>query len=283
MTVVVVGANGQLGRALGELLPEARCYSRDELDVADAQAVASLDLSGVSAIVNAAAWTHVDGAEDPTAIDAVWQANVGGVARLAGLARMHDLPLVHVSSDYVFDGTHPGLIPTDALVCPTSVYGASKAAGEIAARTAPRHYIVRTSWVFGDGPNFVRTMRRLGATRTELTVVDDQVGRPTYAPDLARAIVHLLDRQARYGVYHASGSGEVVSWAGFARKILHGTGCTVVPVTTAEYAQIAPQAAPRPANSALSLASLIQAGFYMRDWKVALEEYLTLENERDAR
>ena len=163
---------------------------------------------------------------------------------------------------------------------PRGVYGLTKAASEMATRLAPRHYVVRTSWVFGDGHNFVRTMLRLARSRGEVSVVDDQVGRPTYAPDLAAAVVGLLERGCAPGTYHATGSGDVVSWATVAAAALEGTGCTVRPITTSEYAAGAPQAAPRPPYSALDLSSLTDAGISMRDWRVALAEYLVSERER---
>jgi dTDP-4-dehydrorhamnose reductase len=208
----------------------------------------------------------------------VWDINATGVFHLAEHARDRDLPLVHVSTDYVFGGDHSTPITVDAPLAPQGAYGATKAAGEMAAHLAPRHYVVRTSWVFGDGPNFVRTMRRLARDREEVTVVADQLGRPTYAVDLAAALVGLLDVEAPYGTYHATGSGDVVSWADFAAAVLAGTGCRVVPVTTEDYLSRAPQAAPRPAYSALDLSTLEAVGVRMRDWREALAEYLAKED-----
>lgn len=269
MTVLVTGANGQLGRALAAVLPDARCCGR-ELDITDAGALDAHDWTGTTAIVNAAAWTAVDAAErEPLA---AWDVNAGGVAHLAWHARRLDVPLVQVSSDYVFRGDHTGDMPVDGPLDPQGAYGVSKAAGELAARTAPRHHVVRTSWVFGDGPNFVRTMRRLALDRSEVRVVDDQVGRPTYALDLARAVAGLLGSDLPAGTWHATGSGPVVSWAGFGRAVLAGTGCRVVPVSTQEYARSVPQTAPRPANSALAF-----TGLHLRDWREALADHLRQE------
>ena len=279
MTALVTGGSGQLGRALQPLLPDARFVDL-ELDITDRAALGAYDWAGVTAIVNAAAWTAVDAAEAPDTLLRAWDVNVTGVANLAWHARRLDVPLVHVSTDYVLRGDHVGFAPVDAPLDPQGMYGTGKAASEMAARIASRHYVVRTSWVFGDGPNFVRTMLRLAAERDELTVVDDQVGRPTYAVDLARALVALLERGAPGGTYHATGGGEVVSWAGFAAQVLRGSSCRVVPVTTEQYLLTAAQVAPRPAYSALDLSSLEAVGIRMRDWREALAEYLKQEDAR---
>lgn len=278
MTVLVVGAGGQLGRALRQLRPQASFVDVPEVDLTSSASVAALPWDGVRAVVNAAAWTAVDPAEDLERLPTVWDVNATGVFHLAWHARRLDLPLVHVSTDYVFRGDHRSPVPVDAPLDPQGAYGATKAAGEMAAHLAPRHYVVRTSWLFGDGPNFVRTMRRLAASRDEVTVVDDQLGRPTYALDLAAALLALLDGGAPAGTYHATGSGDVVSWAELAVVAVRGTGCRVRPVSTAEYLLAAPQAAPRPAYSALDLSALEAVGVQMRDWREALAEYLRLED-----
>lgn len=276
MTALVVGSGGQLGRALQDLLPDGRFVDVPEVDLTSRESVAALDWDGVDAVINAAAWTAVDAAEDAEKLPTVWAVNATGVFHLAEHARRLDVPLVHVSTDYVFGGSFDSPVPVDAPMAPEGAYGATKAAGEMAAHLAPKHYVVRTSWVFGDGPNFVRTMRRL-ADREELTVVDDQLGRPTYAVDLASALLGLLDAGAPYGTYHATGSGDVVSWAQFAAEILRDAPVRVVPVSTEQYLEKAPQAAPRPAYSALDLSSIEAVGVRMRDWREALREYLTKE------
>lgn len=281
MTTLVVGAGGQLGRALRQLRPQARFVDVPEVDLTSSASVAALPWDDVRAVVNAAAWTAVDPAEDLDRLPTVWDVNATGVFNLAWHARRLDLPLVHVSTDYVFRGDHRSPVPVDAPLDPQGAYGATKAAGEMAAHLAARHYVVRTSWLFGDGPNFVRTLRRLAASRDEVTVVDDQLGRPTYALDLAAALLALLDGRAPYGTYHATGAGDVVSWADVAAVAVRGTGCRVRPVSTVEYLaaapQAAPQPAPRPAYSALDLGALEAVGVRMRDWREALAEYLRLE------
>ena len=276
-TPLVTGGNGQLGRALRPLLPHGRLVDVAELDITDRAALEAFDWDGVDAIVNAAAWTAVDQAEEPGSTLTAWDVNVTGVAHLAWHARRLDVPLVHVSTDYVFRGDDPAPVQVDARPDPQGVYGITKAASELACRLAPRSYVVRTSWVFGDGPNFVRTMLRLAQDRTEVTVVDDQLGRPTYAVDLAGALVALVDRGCPPGSYQATGSGDVVSWAEVAAAALEGTGCAVAPITTAQYAAKAPSMAPRPPYSALDLTSLEQVGITMRDWRVALADYLDRE------
>jgi dTDP-4-dehydrorhamnose reductase len=278
VTALVVGSGGQLGRALQDLLPDARFVDVPDIDLTSRDSVAGLAWDGVSAVVNAAAFTAVDAAEDAEKLPTAWDVNATGVFHLAYHARLLDVPLVHVSTDYVFRGDHSAPIGVDAPLDPQGAYGATKAAGEMAAHLAARHYVVRTSWVFGDGPNFVRTMRRVAASRDELTVVGDQLGRPTYAVDLARALLALLDREAPYGTYHATGAGDVVSWAEFATEILRDTSCTVTPVTTEQYQRTSPQSAPRPAYSALDLSTLETAGVVMRDWREALAEYLQKES-----
>lgn len=269
MTVLVSGANGQLGRALRPLLPDGRFCGR-ELDISSRSSVEAHDWEGVTAIVNAAAWTAVDAAEQDTL--GAWDTNATGVAHLALQARRLQVPLVHVSSDYVLSGDHEGDAATGAPLAPLGAYGTTKAAGELAARLAPQHYVVRTSWVYGDGPNFVRTMRRLADGRDSVSVVDDQYGRPTRADDLAGALVDLLRTRPAPGTYHATGAGPVVSWAGFAEAVLEGTGCRVARVTTAEYSAGRPATAPRPVNSALEAGPLV-----LRDWREALTDYLAQE------
>jgi dTDP-4-dehydrorhamnose reductase len=273
MTVLVTGASGQLGRGLATLLPDAAFTDVTggftPLDITSRAALAAWDWSGVTAILNAAAWTAVDKAEELGSLPTAWDVNVTGTANLALEARRLDIPFVTVSTDYVFRGDHTGDAPVGLAFDPQGAYGITKAAGEIAARIAPKHHVVRTSWVFGEGPNFVRTMRRLGAERSSLSVVDDQLGRPTYAVDLAAALVGLLERDD-WGTHHATGGGPVVSWADFARACLVGLDCEVVPISTADYG--APS--PRPANSALV------ADLPMRDWREALAEYLSLEGAR---
>ena len=275
MRACVLGANGQLGRALVVALPDAVALGRDGLDIGDADAVAGYDFSGVDVVFNAAAHTAVDRAETEPA--AAWRTNALGPAHLAAAAARHGFTLVHVSTEYVFDGTAPGPMPEDTPLAPLGVYGASKAAGELAVRAAPRHVIARTSWVVGDGANFVATMTRLAREGVSPTVVDDQIGRPAFARDLAAALIALAGRE--HGTYHVTNDGEPVSWHGLAREVFARCGRSpgdVRPVTTAEYTVDKPRTARRPANSVLDLSLLTQAGVAMPPWRDSLDLHMGL-------
>ncbi|MCK8608300.1 bifunctional dTDP-4-dehydrorhamnose 3,5-epimerase family protein/NAD(P)-dependent oxidoreductase [Agromyces sp. C10] len=289
LVTIVVGANGQLGRALRASFEAdaaadgsagaIRFLGRDDLDLGSADAVRSHDWSGVGTIVNAAAYTAVDAAEGAGRADA-WAVNATAVAALAEVAARRRMTLVHVSTDYVFDGLrHPHR--EDEPVAPLGVYGASKAAGELAVRQVPRHYLVRTSWVVGDGPNFVRTMRRLAEQGVDPAVVNDQTGRVTFADELARGIRHLLDHHAPYGVYHLSNGGPVVSWYDLARQVFTATGhdpdrvrATTAADYAAELADAGRVVAPRPAHSEFDLAKLRATGFEPEPAADALRRYL---------
>jgi dTDP-4-dehydrorhamnose 3,5-epimerase len=184
---------------------------------------------------------------------------------LARVATKHGITLVHVSSDYVFDGTAHRHYREDDPVAPLGVYGQTKAAGDLIVGTVPRHFIVRTSWVIGHGRNFVRTMLSLAQRGVSPTVVNDQWGRLTFASELARAITHLIDTRAPYGTYNVTGSGPVASWAEIARQVFAVAGYDpdrVAGVSTEQYfaSAVAP-VAPRPLNSALDLAKLSSTGF----------------------
>jgi dTDP-4-dehydrorhamnose reductase len=173
MTAAIVGAGGQLGRAMSTVLPDAVVLTRADLDIVNARAVAAHDWSGVDVLLNAAAYTAVDQAETPDGRVAAWAANATAVAHLAAAANNHGMTLVHVSTEYVFDGYGSEPFTEDAPLCPLSSYGASKAAGDVAAAVAARHYIVRTTWVTGEGANFVRTMLGLAARGVSPVVVAD--------------------------------------------------------------------------------------------------------------
>jgi dTDP-4-dehydrorhamnose 3,5-epimerase len=277
VTAVIVGANGQLGRALRQQFPDAVALDRAALDVSDAAAVSSHDWSGVDVVLNAAAYTAVDAAEDPANLAAVRGANVDAVGHLAEAAQRHGFTLVHVSSEYVFDGRHEGPIPEDLPPSPLSVYGQSKADGDAQAAKADRHYVVRTTWVVGEGGNFVRTMASLADRGISPSVVGDQIGRPTFTADLAGGIAHLLATGAPFGTYNLTCDGEPASWAEVARAVYEARGRSaddVTPVTTAEYFADKPSAAVRPLNSVLDLTKIRATGFRPRDWRTALAEYL---------
>ncbi|MGY1846843.1 SDR family oxidoreductase [Blastococcus sp. SYSU DS1021] len=278
MNAVIVGAGGQLGRALRGAFPDAVALDRAALDVTDAAAVRAFDWTGVDVVLNAAAWTAVDAAEDPANLAAVRAVNVDAVAHLAHAADRAGAALVHLSSEYVFDGTHPGPIPEDLPPSPLSVYGRSKADGDACATAVERHWLVRTTWVVGEGGNFVHTMAGLADRGISPSVVDDQIGRPTTAADLAAGIRHLVGTGAPYGPYNLTGDGEPASWADVAALVFTARGRSaddVQRVSTAEYFAGRAGVAPRPLNSVLDLAKIRAAGFRPVHWREGLRDHLS--------
>lgn len=275
LRTVIVGANGQLGRALQALLPDAELLDLPDFDCTDARAVEAYPWRGVGTIVNAAAYTAVDAAETPDGRRACWAANVAGVGNLCRVAAAHRSTLVHVSSDYVFDGTSE-LHTEDEPFSPLGVYGQTKAAGDALVGQLDRHYLVRTSWVIGDGRNFVRTMADLAAKGASPTVVDDQFGRLTFTSDLAAGIVHLLGAGAPYGTYNLTGEGPVQSWCDIAKDVFALCGRSrddVTGVSTDTWAE-GKLTSPRPRHSALDLARITAAGFLPADGGTRLAEYV---------
>ncbi|MDJ1371492.1 dTDP-4-dehydrorhamnose reductase [Gulosibacter molinativorax] len=279
--ILVTGAAGQLGTALRDAFPEAEFpgvefVTHAELDITDPQLATARPWRQYTAIVNAAAYTAVDAAET-TGRQASWAVNAAGVANLARVAAEFGLTLVHVSSDYVYDGASTDAYREDAPLAPLGVYGQTKAAGDLAAATAPRHYIVRTSWVIGDGANFVNTMASLADRGIAPQVVDDQIGRPTFTRDIAAGIRHLLETRPEYGVYHLTNTGEPASWAEVAREVYTGVGASadaVTGVSTAAYFEDKPGTSPRPLNSVLEVDKLTHTGFTAPSWRDRLTEYL---------
>ena len=274
--ILVTGANGQLGRALKRLLADAEFCTHADFDITNPP---ERNWKQYSAIINCAAYNDVNGAENDRA--AAWAVNAEAPARLARIAAENQLTLVHVSSDYIFDGTNE-VHSEEELPSPLSAYGASKAAGDTAAQTAPQHYVIRTSWVFGDGENFMSTMRRLATKGVEPKVIHDQRGRPTFAEDLAKGIVHLLNSDADYGVYNLSNSGDTVGRDEIAMAVFIGLGhdpAEVTPVTTEQYREIAGPDAPRPKESTLALDKIEATGFKPQNWRAALALYLALYPE----
>lgn len=278
---LVVGGNGQLGTALRNELgdaPWADFTTRDTLDINSPDLENARRWRDYDTIINAAAYTAVDTAETPEGRTAAWAANATAIARLARIATEYGITLVHVSSDYVFDGTKPGAYTETDPVAPLGVYGQTKAAGDAIASTAPRHYIIRTSWVIGDGNNFVRTMASLAERGIDPRVVDDQTGRLTFTTDIARGIRHLIDTHAEYGVYNLTGGGEPQTWYDIARDVYEITGhdpARVTGVSTDEYfAAATTPVAPRPRNSVLDLGKLEATGFTPADARETLRESL---------
>ena len=279
--ILVLGANGQLGRALQAEFSGAahiEYASRDDLDVTSPALADARHWRDYGTIINAAAYTAVDAAETADGRRDAWAANVTGVAALARIAAENGITLVHVSSDYVFDGSLEGAYGEDDALCPLGVYGQTKAAGDAIVATVLQHYIVRTSWVIGEGKNFVRTMASLAERGIDPSVVDDQVGRLTFTDQLASGIRHLLDASAPYGVYNLTGAGVPASWADIARAVYAITGhdpSRVTGVSTEAYfAGATSPVAPRPHSSVLDLAKIEATGFTLRDAAESLREYL---------
>ena len=276
---LIIGSKGQLGIALAKRFPKAKTVDQDELDITNQDSLKRFDWSNVDVILNAAAYTNVDGAETPEGRIAAWQVNASAVGYLSSLAITHDLIVVHVSTDYIFDGTkNPHR--EDEPFSPLSVYGQSKAAGDIALSIAPKHYILRTSWVIGEGKNFVRTMMGLAAKNVSPTVIVDQIGRLTFTSTLVDAAEQLLKTKAAYGVYNVSNEGDPASWADITRLIFKELGrddLIVTDTTTTEYFASKPNVAPRPHMSAMSLDKIKATGLPLRDWHDELSTYIKEE------
>jgi dTDP-4-dehydrorhamnose reductase len=274
--ILVVGAKGMLGHDLLAVLEgDVRGMDLPDIDITSLESTRKALLTlKPRVIINAAAYTDVDGCESNA--DLAMQVNGEGVAHLALVAREIGATLVQVSTDYVFDGGKGSPYLPDDATGPLSIYGESKLAGELNARMAPRHLIVRTQWLYGiHGKNFVETMLKLAAERDELTVVDDQIGSPTWTRDLALAIKALVDKGC-CGTYHAANAG-FCSWNEFARTIFAETGnsITVKPMTTAELNR----PARRPLYSTLDCAKLTtDTGFQPQPWQEALKQYLQLRS-----
>jgi dTDP-4-dehydrorhamnose 3,5-epimerase len=274
--ILILGANGQLGTALRAKFPEAKCVDRDEFDITDREAYEKYDWSAIDVVINAAAYTAVDDAETAEGRLSSWQLNATAVGLMTDVANMYNLTLVHISSDYVFDGSKESHTEDEAF-SPLGVYGQSKAAGDIAAARAKKHFTLRTSWVIGEGKNFVRTMKSLAEKGVKPKVVGDQFGRLTFTTDLSDAIAFLLNEKAPYGTYNVTNEGDIVSWAQIAQEVFIASGAAAADVTsisTDEYFTDKPEAAPRPLNSTLALNKIKKLGFAPRDWRVGLEDYM---------
>lgn len=281
MKVLVTGSQGQLGydviKGLCSRKHEALGFDLPELDITDEVAVqAVFDRVKPDAVIHCAAWTAVDAAEESGNIAKVFAVNEGGTRNIAAACKRTGAKLLYLSTDYVFDGQGSSPWRADeARFAPLNEYGKSKLAGENAVRELLQTYfIVRIAWVFGkNGNNFVKTMLRLSETHDTLRVVCDQVGTPTYTPDLARLLVDMIETD-KYGVYHATNEGGYISWYDFASAIMQEAGklTKIIPVTTAEYDL---SKAARPFNSRLDKSKLKENGFEpLPDWRDALKRYL---------
>lgn len=271
----IVGANGQLGQALARLYPEATLVDQAEFDITDPASYEKMDWSQFDTIINAAAMTNVDGAETPQGRELSWRVNASAVGLLAKTAATHDLTMIHISSDYVFDGTKQPHLEDEAFA-PLGVYGQTKAAGDIATSIVPKHYILRTSWVIGGGKNFISIMKDLADRDISPSVVNDQVGRLTFVSALTGAIHYLLQTKPAYGTYNCTNEGDSVSWADIAKLVFEKAGRSandVTPVSTEEYYAGKDGIAPRPLESTMDLTKLTATGFTATNWREELENY----------
>lgn len=279
MKVLVTGVKGQLGYdAVNELLKrghEAVGVDIEEMDITDAAGVKRVMREvRPDAVMHCAAWTAVDAAEDN--VEKVRLVNAVGTRNIADMCKELGCKIMYISTDYVFDGQgEEPWLPDCRDFKPLSVYGKTKLEGEFAvAERLEKYFIVRIAWVFGkNGNNFIKTMLRLSETHDTLRVVNDQIGTPTYAFDLARLLVDMLETE-KYGYYHATNGGGYISWYEFAKEIFRqaGRNVEVIPVTTAEYGL---SKAARPFNSRLDKSKLTDNGFTpLPDWRDALKRYL---------
>jgi dTDP-4-dehydrorhamnose reductase len=277
MKILITGSNGMLGHDLIEVLKdnhELLLTTSKTLDITDADSVMDFIVkSNPDIVINSAAYTDVDGCESNP--DLAYNVNGEGVKNLALACREVDCPLVHISTDYVFNGQNDRPWVEDDEIGPISIYGKSKLKGEEHIKEIlEKYFIVRTAWLYGvNGRNFPRTMLELAQNHSEITVVYDEVGTPTYTPDLAKGISKLIETDY-YGTYHLTNSGNC-SWCEFARYIFEvaDVDVNVIPVTASEFAR----PAPRPSYSVLENRNWVENGFEpLRNYKEAIKEYIGL-------
>ena len=277
MKILITGSNGMLGHDLIEVLKdkhELLLTTSKTLDITDGDSVMDFILkSNPDIVINSAAYTDVDGCESNP--DLAYNVNGEGVKNLALACREVDCPLVHISTDYVFNGQNDRPWVEDDEIGPISIYGKSKLKGEEHIKEIlEKYFIVRTAWLYGvNGRNFPRTMLELAQNHSEITVVYDEVGTPTYTPDLAKGISKLIETDY-YGTYHLTNSGNC-SWCEFARYIFEvaDVDVNVIPVTASEFAR----PAPRPSYSVLENRNWVENGFEpLRNYKEAIKEYIEL-------
>ena len=275
--ILIFGQTGQVARELAQLSPQARCLGRDQADLSDpAACAAAIRSHAPQAVINAAAYTAVDRAEEEEALATT--INGHAPAAMAQVCAQLQIPLVHISTDYVFDGAGDQPFAPDHPTAPLGAYGRSKLLGEEGVRGAGGvHAILRTSWVFSaHGANFVKTMLRLGSERDSLRVVADQIGGPTSARAIARACLTMAEglrnQPTLAGTYHFAG-GPATSWAGFARAIMASAGldCTIEDIPSAAY----PTPAQRPLNSRLDCSTLARFGLAQSGWQADLTEVIS--------
>ena len=280
---LITGSGGQLGKALAEFYPKATAFDRAALDISSIEQVEAVDWKNYDVIINAAAYVNADDSETVEGREKTWMANAVGPRNLAKVAIENGVHLIHVSSEYVFDGTKENH-KEDEPFTPQSVYGETKAAADIVVSLVPHHHILRTSWVVGDGHNFVKTMKNLADIRIDPKVVDDQFGRLTFTSELVRAIDHILANDVEVGTYNVSNSGKIRTWAEIAARTFELSGhdpIRVKHISTNEYKQDKQHFAPRPVHSDMDLSKIQLTGFESADYEPLFEEYVQSLAEND--
>lgn len=279
MKILVTGGNGQLGAALKAVLIDEETLFTDtgNMDITNPEQVESVFANfKPDFLVHGAAYTNVDGAEEN--IEIARKVNVEGTRYLAEVCKKHNVKMIYISTDYVFDGKKSSEYTEEDTTNPQSVYGKTKLEGEVATKIAPIWWILRTQWLYGEGKNFVRTMLALSEKMDEINVVSDQCGHPTAAIDLAKAIADVMEKEPASGIYHVANDGPVISWADFTKKIFEiaGKNTRVTPISTQEYLadKVGKKIASRPAYSPLSVAKAKAAGIHIANWEEALKNYL---------
>ncbi len=281
--ILVTGATGQLGHDVVDCLCKDNydyvAPNRIQMDIASSESIRNyLNMVVPTTIIHCAAWTQVDLAE--THVDECRAVNVTGTKTIAEWCGEHDVPMLYISTDYVFPGTGSKPWDVDDETEPIGQYGLSKRDGELFVKKLKKYYIVRISWVYGsNGNNFVKTMINLSKTRDEVRVVNDQIGSPTYTKDLAPILIELI-KSDKYGIYHACNEGYC-SWYEFACEIfrLTNTKTKCIPITSEQY----PTLAKRPKNSRLITAKLSENGFHqMPSWKVSLTEFIRSLEDKES-
>ncbi|MDB7985135.1 dTDP-4-dehydrorhamnose reductase [Faecalicoccus pleomorphus] len=279
MKLLVTGYKGQLGY---DVVNEAKSrgieavgVDIDEMDITNAQQINDVIKTGnYDAVIHCAAWTAVDKAEEPELFDKVRAVNATGTQNIVNVCKELNIPIMYFSTDYVFNGQ--GTAPWNEYDerHPLNVYGQTKYEGELAVETYPKHFIIRIAWVFGkNGNNFIKTMLRLGKAKGAVSVVNDQIGNPTYTFDLAKLVVDMIQTD-KYGTYHATNSGDFISWYDFACEIFKQAGMNDVEVTPVDSTAF-PAKATRPKNSRMNQTELDKNGFKrLPAWQDALARYL---------
>lgn len=274
MTYLITGGAGQLGTELSLLLENNKspfiAYNSEEMNILNKKSIEKkISTEKPTVVFHCAAYTAVDKAEDDDK-ELNWVVNVEGTRNVAEVCKSFDIPFVYVSTDYVFDGQSSDEFKEDDDKHPLNQYGKAKLAGErVVLDTLDKYWIIRTSWVFGEyGNNFVFTMKKLAEKYDELTVIDDQIGRPTWTRTLAEFMLYLVEKNQPFGTYHLSNEGSC-SWYEFAKEILKDEPVKVQPIKSKDY----PQKAERPKISVMNLDKSKNTGFVIPHWKEALNQF----------